>query len=243
MTKPSIPLLDEVLAAHGGIARWRQLKGLASTIVTGGRLWSLKGIDMDRTPRRATTDFHRQWTQVGGFGNPDWTMTWIPEHVEITNRSGEVIAERDHGRNAFGDRGRDTPWDPLNLAYFNGYAMWTYHAVPFLFAEPGYDVSEIAPIDHEGQALRGLGVRVPKEIHTHTRNQRFYFGADALLRRHDYEVDVWANAPAAHFLSDYIDVDGFKFPSRRSVYARQADNSPDYGFNTVTVELSDYTLR
>lgn len=236
-------LLDEALQAHGGAARWSELKGLASTIVTGGKLWALKGITMDRTPRRATTDFHRQWTQVAPFGAPDWTMTWVPEHVEITDGSGRVIAQRDNGREAFGDRGYDTPWDPLNLAYFNGYAMWTYHAVPFLFAEPGYEVTEIAPLVHEGAMLRGLAVRFPASIHTHTRDQRFYFGADGLLRRHDYEVDVWAHSPAAHFLSDYLDVEGFKFPGRRSVYARNPDGSPNGDFNTVTVEMSEYTLR
>jgi hypothetical protein len=51
--------------------------------------------------------------------------------------------------------------------------------------------------------LRGLAVRFPEGVHSHTREQRFYFGSDGLLRRHDYEVDVWADTPAAHFLSDY----------------------------------------
>ena len=243
MTKTSTTLLHEVLDAHGGVDRWRQFEGLSSTIVTGGALWGLKGIDMDRSPRRATTKFREQWTQVGGFGDPSWTMTWTPAHLEIADGDGKIIAERDNGRDAFGDRGFDTPWDPLNLAYFNGYAMWTYHAAPFLMAEPGYEVHETNSVDHEGEVLRGLRVRFPQGIHTHTREQRFYFGTDLLLRRHDYEVDVWAISPAAHFLSDYIEVDGLKFPTRRSVYERKPDGSPNYDFNTVTVELSDYTLR
>ncbi|WP_426231703.1 hypothetical protein [Pararhizobium sp. DWP3-4] len=236
-------LLQEIFDAHGGINRWRQAKGLASTIVTGGKLWGLKGIEMDRTPRRATTDFHRQWTQIDGFGNPDWKMRWVPEHVEITDEAGTIIAERDNGREAFGDRGFETHWDPLNLAYFNGYAMWTYHALPFLLAEPGYVVHEIPSVHSDVQNLRGLAVRFPDNVHSHTRDQRFYFGTDGLLCRHDYEVDVWANSPAAHFLSDYVEVDGFKFPTRRSVFARRPDGSPDKDFSTVTVELSEYAVQ
>lgn len=131
-------LLAEVLEAHGGLDRWRGFKGMSSTIVTGGRLWGLKGIDMDPSPRITTTDFHRQWTTVAPFGDPDWTMTWVPDRVVIEDKAGQVIAERDNPRQAFAGHGYDTPWDPLHLAYFNGYAMWTYHALPFVLAEPGY---------------------------------------------------------------------------------------------------------
>ncbi|MFP3547458.1 hypothetical protein SB748_29075 [Rhizobium sp. SIMBA_035] len=243
MTEKTKLLVQEILEAHGGTERFRQAKGLASTILTGGKLWAMKGIDMDRTPRRATTDFHRQWTSVGGFGQPDWTMTWTPKHLEITDAEGKLIAERDGGREAFGDRGFDTRWDPLNLAYFNGYAMWTYHALPFLIGEPHYELEAIAPVLLEGRELRGLLVRFPENVHTHTREQRLYFGEDGLLRRHDYSVDVWADSTAAHFLSDYVEVDGFKFPSRRSVFAKKADGSVNEDLNTVTVELSNYEVR
>ncbi len=93
---------------------------------------------------------------------------------------GKLIAERDEGREAFGDHGFDTRWDPLNLAYFNGYAMWTYHALPFLIGEPHYELEAIAPVLLEGRELRGLLVRFPENIHTHTREQRLYFGEDGL---------------------------------------------------------------
>lgn len=241
MSHQPILLLNEALAAHGGSERWRQFQGVTSTILTGGRLWDIKQANLVRMPRRATSEFHRQWTQVAPFGEPDWTMTWVPEHVTITDSKGMIIAQRDHGREAF-DRRYDAHWDPLNIAYFNGYAMWTYHAVPFVFAEPGYLASEIEPIEHAGEMLRGLKIRFPAVIHSHSREQRFYFGSDGLLRRHDYAVDVWADTPAAHFLSDYIDVNGLKFPRRRSVFARRPDGQPDLDLNLVTIELSEYTL-
>jgi hypothetical protein len=236
-------LLADALEAHGGLERWRGFTGMSSVIVTGGQLWDLKGVSLIATPRLATTDFRQQRTTVFPFGEADWTMTWTPEHVAIRNGAGEVVAERDDPRSAFAGHAYDTPWDPLHLAYFNGYAMWTYHALPFILAEPGYEVVEIAPIEFEGAMLRGLEARFPPAIHSHTRTQRFYFGSDGLLRRHDYEVDVWAGTAAAHLLSDYYEVDGIQLPRRRSVFLRTAAGALDHSFNAVTVDMSDYAFR
>ncbi|RDJ26959.1 hypothetical protein DWF00_01950 [Bosea caraganae] len=236
-------LLTEALTAHGGVERWRTYNGLSSTIVPGGRLWGLKGIDMPPIPRVATTELRRQWMSVTPFGDPDWTMTWQPEKVVIETGAGDVIAERESPREAFAGHAYDTLWDPLHLAYFNGYAMWTYHALPFLLAEPGYEVVDVPSVTHDGETLRGLGARFPDGIHTHTQQQTFYFGADGLLRRHDYEVDVWARTSAAHFLSDYIEVDGFHLPTKRRVHPRASDGTIQYEFDTVSVDMSEYVLR
>lgn len=241
MSTGAFRLLEQALEAHGGHDRWRRFKGIASTIRTGGKLWELKGAPLIAVPRRTTSEFHRQWTQVTPFGEPGWTMTWTPGHVEIVAGDGSVIAARDNGREAF-DRSFDGQWDPLNLAYFNGYAMWTYHAVPFVFGEPGYDAREIAPIAQEGTTLRGVAVRFPEGMHSHSREQRFYFGSDGLLRRHDYTVDVWADTPAAHFVSGYVDVEGLKYPTHRNVFTLRPDGSLDRDFDAVTIELSDYAL-
>lgn len=234
-------LLQDVTDAHGGLERWRRFQGIASTIVTGGGLWAVKRVRLLRTPRRVTSEFRRQWMRETPFGEPGLTMTWTPRHVEIADSKSRIIAERDDGRDSF-DRSFNGRWDQLNLAYFNGYAMWIYHAVPWVLTEPGYESNEIAPIEYQGETLRGLAVRFPEGVHSHTREQRFFFGEDGLLRRHDYEVDVWADTPAAHFVSDYVDVNGLKYPTRRSVFARRPDGTPDLDLNAVTIALSDYSL-
>lgn len=237
------PLLEEILEAHGGVERWRGFTRLSSTIVSRGRLWALKGIDMPPVPRVATTEFRRQWMSVTPFGDPDWTMTWAPDHVAIKSSAGDVIAQRKSPKDAFHGHTYDTPWDPLHLAYFNGYAMWTYHALPFVLAEPGYEVKEIASVTQDGETLRGLSVRFPENVHTHTREQQLYFGVDGLLRRQDYEVDVWANTAAAHLVSDYVNVDGLMLPTKRRVHPRSADGTPKYDFDIVSVDMSNYVLR
>ena len=241
MSDQLIPLLKDVTDAHGGLDRWRRFQGVAATIVTGGGLWDIKRVKLLRTPRRVTSEFRRQWTRETPFGEAGLTMTWTPQHVEIADSKGMIIDQRDNGRDAF-DRSFNGPWDRLNLAYFSGCAMWTYLATPWVLAEPGYEAREIAPIVHKGETLRGLAVRFPEGVHTHCREQRFYFGKDGLLRRHDYNVDLWADAPVAHFVSDYVDVNGLKYPTRRSAFARRPDGTPDLDLNAVTIALSDYTL-
>ncbi|MDI7864662.1 hypothetical protein MRS76_22275 [Rhizobiaceae bacterium n13] len=235
------PLLKEALEAHGGYDRWRSFTGIASTIRTGGKLWELKGAPLIPVPRRATSEFRRQWTRVAPFGEPDWTMIWTPGHVKISAGDGSLIAERDNGRDAF-DRSFHGQWDPLNLAYFNGYAMWTYHATPFVLADPGYEARDIAPIEDAGERLRGVAVRFPKDVHSHTREQCFYFSSNGLLRRHDYTVDVWADSPAAHFTTNYVDVDGLKYPTQRSVFTLKPNGTLDRDFNAVTIDMSEYEL-
>ena len=241
MSNQLIPLLKDVTDAHGGLDRWRRFQGVASTIVTGGELWDIKRVKLLLTPRRVTSEFCRQWTRETPFGEAGSTMTWTPQHVEIADSKGMIIDQRDNGRDAF-DRSFSGPWDRLNLAYFSGCAMWTYLATPWVLAEPGYEAREIAPIVHKGETLRGLAVRFPEDVHTHCREQRFYFGKDGLLRRQDYHVDLWADAPVAHFVSDYVDVNGLKYPTRRSAFARRPDGTPDLDLNAVTIALSDYTL-
>jgi hypothetical protein len=235
-------LLSDVLDAHGGLTAWRRFSGLSSTIVSGGSLWGTKGINMDATPRVATTEFRRQWTSVAPFGAPDWRMVFAPERVVIEKNTGEVVAERDNPRDAFAGHTWDTQWDPLHLAYFNGYAMWTYHAAPFVFTDPGFEVTAADAVLEDGQTLRGLGVRFPKHIHTHSTEQNFYFGEDGLLRRHDYHVDVAGGWGAAHLLSEYTEVEGLHLPTKRRVFKKAADGSVQRDKALVSVDLSNYRL-
>ena len=76
MSNQLIPLLKEAIDAHGGLKHWRRFKGVASTIVTGGGLWDIKGVKLLRTPRRVKSEFRRQWTRETPFGDPGLTMTW-----------------------------------------------------------------------------------------------------------------------------------------------------------------------
>ncbi|OOG15448.1 MULTISPECIES: hypothetical protein [Pseudomonas] len=46
-------------------------------------------------------------------------------------------------RESFQDHEENTPWDPLHRAYFNGYALWSYLTMPFLFTVAAIGLSDI----------------------------------------------------------------------------------------------------
>ena len=242
MTTLTDSLLAEVLSAHGGFDRWNRFERVTARVITGGFLWGMKGIPIDDTPRTMTSEFRRQWSRTEPFGNPDWHMTFQPHRVVIETEGGDVIAAQDSPRESFAGHGWETPWTPLQLGYFNGYAMWTYYNLPFLLGDPGFQLSGVSSITEDGLRLRGVRVRFPDRIHTHSSEQTLYFDERGLLRRHDYQVDVAGKARAAHLVSDYVDVQGLQFPTRRRVFMQKEDGTVDRDRMPVSVDLSQFEL-
>lgn len=119
-------LLDLVLQAHGGLDRWNTFNRVTATIVGGGGLWPMKGVALDSSPREMTVMLHEEWASVSPFGQPDWHTVFTPDRVAIETSAGAVVQERLDPRASFTDHVMNTRWDPLHLAYFNGYAIWTY---------------------------------------------------------------------------------------------------------------------
>lgn len=236
-------LLSTVIDAYGGLDRWRKAKQISCTAAVGGKLWEIKGTPLGDTPIRATCQLHEQKTVVRPFGDPNYVMTFVPDRVVIETTGGDIVAERDNPRAAFDGHVTETPWDPLHLAYFNGYATWTYLSTPWILSESDVETWEIDPVVWHGEQWRGLRFRLPERFASHHKEMTFWVGPNGLIRRHDYEVDVWANSTAAHFLFDHVDVDGLKFPTRRSVYVRNPDGSPQMDFNTVWATFSDFVLE
>ncbi|MBC7898537.1 MAG: hypothetical protein H7070_00665 [Saprospiraceae bacterium] len=235
-------LVKLALDAHGGYGRWKQFNKVTAKVVSGGFLWGMKGIDIDETPRRMTSAFRNQWTRTEPFGEAEWHMIYTPERVVIESQTGEIVAEQQNPRDTFAGHDWETPWTPLQLAYFNGYAMWTYYNLPFLLGEPGFTFTEIPPIDQDGLLLSGLKVRFPQNVHSHSPEQNLYFEENGLLRRQDYQVDVAGGASAGHLISDYIDVQGLKFPTRRRVFMRNANGSLQYDKMPVSIDLVDFEI-
>ena len=208
-------LLDEVLAAYGGIDRWRAVETVRAHVRTGGLLLAT------RAPRELVAEYRltmrtgEQWVELDPVGVPE-RVVFDRGAVRLTGPDGEVLGERRDPRPLFfGRRGlrRNLRWDPLDLGYFAGYAMWNYLALPFLLAHDGVALTELPG--------RRLDAVFPEAIHTHSSRQTFWFGSDGLLRRHHYTAGVvgrWARA--AHAVHDHREFDGLLFPTRRRVTPR-----------------------
>ncbi|WP_296941989.1 hypothetical protein [uncultured Massilia sp.] len=232
-------LLEHILEAHGGLARWKSHDTLSAHLSQGGVLWPMKGKGGMLDEVDVTVDLRRQWTSHAPFGAPGRRTAVTPQRAAIEDADGTVVAALDDPRAAFAGFGLETPWDDLHLAYFVGYAIWNYLTVPFVFAEPGFGVEQLPDWDEDSETWHRLRVTYPDAIATHSRVQTFYVAADGRLRRHDYDVDVNGGTPAVHYFSDYTTVEGIALPTRHHIYLRDADGGHAPEPLVVSIVASD----
>jgi hypothetical protein len=215
-------LLAIAMDAHGGLKRWKEVQTIVVSASITGAIWAIKGqanylndivMRVDTQRQQIVTDFLKQ----------DKRLTYSPDRVTLEMPVGRVAQERNDPEKSFAGQSRETPWDPLHVAYFQGEALWTYLNSPFLYAQPGFITEEIKPIEVQGELWRRLKVTFPDHIKSHTKEQISCFGPDGLLRRHDYTVDILGGATGLNYAYDYRDVDGIKFFTKRRVYAYQGD--------------------
>ena len=192
------------VAAHGGLDRFNQFKTVSAHLALGGLMWTLKHQEgvMRNGGVWVTVDLHREPVSYAPFKLPTWRTTFTPERVAIETTDGAVVQERTHPRAAFAGHTWETPWDDLHFIYFASYTMWTYLTVPFSLTWAGFDVAEIEPWKEQDETWRRLKAKFPPHIASHSTVQTFYFGDDGMLCRHDYDVEIAGNKPAAHYVSE-----------------------------------------
>ena len=235
-------LLQEVLEAHGGLTRWNSLSTVQATIISGGYLFGMKGTPQASTPRRMTVSTRREWASVMPFGTDDQRTDFTVDRIAIEKLNGTIVKERLHPSEHAEGKTVDAAWDDLDRAYFNGYALWTYLTAPFHFAMPGFGVHEIEPWRENDEVWRGLRVTYPSNITSHSKEQDFYFGADYLLRRHDYHVEASGGFAATQYVFDPLPMQGITFPTKRRAYMRDERLLPIRDRLMVSIDLSDISL-
>jgi hypothetical protein len=232
-------LLDAILEAHGGMSRWMSFERVAATIVSGGGFFALKGMVQDAAPRRMTVWLHEQRASAEPYGAPDQRSMFTSDQVRVEKLDGTVIAQRRAPVDSFAGHQMHTAWDPLQRAYFNGEALWTYLTTPFVLAMPGVDTEEVEPWIEGNETWRCLRAYFPGAIETHSRIQEFYFGEDLLLRRHDYRVNIAGGFPAAQLTGRYVEANGIRLPTRRRAHTRGPDGRPIEEMLMVHIDLTD----
>lgn len=211
-------LLQEVLEAHGGLRRWRELAAIRARMRCGGlALWSrgqprafeaTEVVISSREPWAVFTPFH------GGRGYFRADRVWHEP------RRG-AVAGRDQPRRLLPGLRRSFVWDRLDVLYFGGYAIWNYLCTPFLLARPEVELRELPAVVVEGERWRRLWARFPDALPTHSREQVFYIDGRGYVRRHDYTADVIGRyAVAAHLCERHRAFGGLIFPTRRRVHPR-----------------------
>jgi hypothetical protein len=234
-------LLDEVIEAAGGKRRWNKVKGISAHVRSGGLLMRLKGKADRFHEYGVSVTTKEQSAVIEPYPREGSSGVFDAGTARIEAPNGEMLAERRDARDVFSGLSglrRDLRWDDLDALYFAGYALWNYLNGPFLFAEPGFEVSEGEPLAADGESWRRLDVVFPERIHTHCREQAFYFDPRGLLRRHDYHPDVVSSlANAAHLCDDHREFGGLVFPTMRRVVPKGLRGRPMRGPTVVSLEL------
>lgn len=230
------PLLADVVEAHGGLERWNELETVEAEIIGGGGLFPFKGSPPASGPRYLKVWLHEQRATIAPAGS-DRLILFTPDRVAIETIDGAVIAERFAPRDAFAGHQMSTPWDALHQAWFSGQALSTYMKTPFLLAEDGVAVDEVEPWSSGEESWRVLRATFPASFETHSRVQHFYFGADLMLRRHDYQLDMAGGFGAAQLVFDPIEADGIRLVSKRRAYARTPDGRPIPEMLLVSIDV------
>ena len=191
-------LLEECLAAYGGLERWRAAEAVEVHMSARGQAFALRG------NRRPVTDTRVRVLTTG-------------QHVEFFDwpAPGEsAILTSEEAR--IGDRSREQPlfgrrWDELDFVAFGGAAMWTYMSLPFVLADWG---AEELP----GRRLR---FRVPETIRSHCREQMLHLDESCLIVKHEYVAESFGRwARAVHVSSRFETFDGLPVPTRRRVHLK-----------------------
>ena len=233
-------LLARAIEAHGGLDRWNTFQKVTATVVAGGGLLPMKGLEPDSNPYEETVTLREETASASPFGQTDWHMVFTPDQVVIKTTTGEIVSERTNPRAAFRGHVLETVWDSLHRAYFNGYAIWTYLTTPFFLTMPGFEIAEISPWQEDGEIWRGLRARFPDTIASHSQEQDFYFGDDFLLRRHDYHLEIAGRTPVAQYVYDMVEVDGIRFPTKRRAYVRGPHGKPIHELLLVSIDLRNF---
>lgn len=225
--KSSASLLEHVIKAHGGLERWKGAGELAVRHSAGGFAFAAKFQGRNLRMHLAQVSTDRQRTVFPGYPGPGRRGVFEGGAVRIETDGGRILAHRLDARSELRSLRHKLWWDKLDLIYFTGSALWTYMATPFIFATPGFEIHELEPLEQGREAWRRLAVTFPEELHTHSRQQVFYFDADGLLRRQDYTAEEFGQrANAAHYCFDHREFGGLVFPTRRRVFPRRPDDRP-----------------
>jgi hypothetical protein len=228
-------LVNKVIRAYGGAARWSAARAATGAVRLGGRLFQTKRVSVP-VPMQITTQLEQPYARLDPIDGRGHLGVLEGPHVRLEGRGGEVVAQRENAR----DRllaGAGGHWDTQDLTYFLGYAFWGYNALVRWLLRDDVQRRILAP--------GVLELTLPRGTPAHSLTQQFYFdAASALLTRNDYHPDVAVSDPriwAANLVRRHGSSNGVPYPSRRRVKPRPG-RRPLPVPTFVSIDVSDWRL-
>lgn len=238
----SADLVNHVIEAHGGQNRWEAVAEIVIEARVGGM--ALPARLQFRALRHFTARVltERPSTFINPYPRDPLHGNFERNGVQIIAADDEILQARQAPRAYFQQFRRKLLWDDLDTLYFAGYAFWNYLMTPFLFLMPGFQLTELASWQEQGEVWRRLHVVFPEDIPTHCREQIFYYDQTGLLRRHDYTAEIFGSwVKAAHYCFAHRDYSGLLFPTRRRVKPRWRERALPFP-TLVSIDIDNVTV-
>ncbi|MBR0906497.1 hypothetical protein [Bradyrhizobium liaoningense] len=180
-------LLDDVIDASGGMARWNSLNRFTLHLSVGGTLLSNAGHAREFKDVTAEGSTRAQSVRFTGITGGEHSGSFQPDAITIESLNGEVLRTWDNPTFASPEAGPALA-DELHLVFFCGVAIWNYLTTPFLLADPDVVVEELTPWRENTETWRRLRAQFPPRLVTLAPEQIFYFDETALQRRTDHDL-------------------------------------------------------
>ena len=232
------PLLDEVLAAHGGLAHWQRLSRLTISAKIGGELWGRRGQEGTLADTHFDVWPHEQRVEFHDLGTTGRTGIYTPARVELLGPNGQSQS-RDAPGDHLADQTKTSPWDDLDLVYNAGFDQWHAFLGPFVLVWPDVKFEEIDPWEETGEEWRRLQATFPEELVAHARKATYAFDSLGRLRRFEYEPERPGVPASINYLAGHQWFGGLLVATRRRMVPASEDGMPRHGPTLMAVDVQD----
>ncbi|TFV80457.1 hypothetical protein E4K64_01190 [Bradyrhizobium frederickii] len=229
-------LLDDVIDASGGMARWNSLKRFTLHLSVGGSLFSSAGHAREFKDVTAEGSTHTQSLRFTGITGGERSGSFQPDAITIEKLDGEVLQAWSNPVLSFAEAGSSALADELHLVFFCGVAIWTCLTIPFLLAHPDVVTEELSPWQDSTETWRRLRAQFPAHLITLASEQIFYFDQSGLQRRTDHAL---FGMKIAHASWAHDSFGGIVLPTLRRIQTLQPDGTVTAKPVLMDVEIFD----
>jgi hypothetical protein len=215
-------LLDDVIDASGGMARWNSLSRFTLHLSVAGTLFSSTGHASEFKDVTAEGSIRTQSVRFTGITGGEHSGSFQPDAITIESLEGEILRTWPNPSLAFTETGSPALADELHLVFFCGVAIWNYLTNPFLLVHPDVVVEELPPWQENNESWRRLRAQFPPGLITLAPEQIFYFDRNALQRRTDHDL---FGMKVAHYSWAHDSFGGIVVPTLRRAQTLRPDGT------------------
>jgi hypothetical protein len=211
-------LLERIIDAHGGSARWEKFTDFITDVNVQGNLCELGGMPGIIGTSRLILSLRSPQTIVllpDGQGR----LVINPDSISNVDVRGVELQDRSSPRDIINRVGPFATSSVFRTGYFLGFIVRYAVMSPFLYALEGFSLKEVEPWNERGEPWRVLKVTFPVEHHAPFRVQYAYYGADGLLRRTRNSGTLFGDdIELINDVTAYGTVNGIQMPISREIF-------------------------